>query len=133
MRLMITLKKKVVALCMVTKKGKLWPGAGYQPQMANCGLAHGNQKGQIVALCRVQANLKCRNPANLFTIARFHYRKGSYESRKAGKRKNYCMWHSVRTFPTLTVAISSTYLSACCLSILGRSLCLHNADLDVLY
>jgi len=41
----------------------------------------------------VQANLaicmyivKCRNLANLFTIARFHYRKGSREPRKA---KNY--------------------------------------------
>jgi len=46
------------------------------------------------------AIVKCRNPANLFTIARFHYRKGHVGQEKRGERKNYCMWHSVHTFPT---------------------------------
>ena len=77
-----------------------------------------------------KANLtiaKCRNPANLFTIGRYHV-----SQERSCFRKKITVCGILYILSNERSPISSTYLTAC-LPILDRSLCLYSADFDVLY
>ena len=80
------------------------------------------------------AIMKCRNPANPFTIARFHYGEGSREvtKNKRGEKRIYLPFYTYIPFqrsPNLPIA--SMYLSV---YYYASTIVwfLHNADLDAL-
>ena len=57
--------------------------------------------------------MKCRNPANLFTIAKFHYREGSRGPKNSGVRKKIAV-SGVLYIPfqwPLDLPVASTYIT----------------------